>query len=547
MSTSNLVLHFAVEDSARKKRFSMDMEGAAILCVAEAERRKKTGILRGAVETLTFISKLRYPFWAIPWEDGCLLIDGMKTVSASIPHSKPPDVEAFTEHLKRSSTVWELYRSALRSHRETFSGFTSQTEILIEGLVTDKELLADMSALMKEAKIEAGEASSEPTSLLQPRIDKENAVKIGEKIIEHHNQLQSEIKGLQFAVDSLSEETKTHVDKLRQELEQKREKYEAEISNVRAEVEKRKAELEKEQDEKTEQVATAHKKEIEAKLEEKERWEKELVRLEQDKSEYEKRKELRKQKDDEIGEARSEARLREIKNQISTVKGKVKALSDFINRSNKETEKTMKELGGTYQKLIDNEMRKITELENLRDSEVEKKRKQMEELQQETLAITDRIERLIDQKRADALSLKEDTIQWKTNTPILIQVPFYVIQYSTGKEKRYRIRSPVIVKGHEGLMMKIRRRIMGYSLESKISTLLNIRSKALERLMLAFEKRLNSDKTVLRSIDQLAMSYNLLTSVSFKESLNRGLGELEAEGWIKPEEKAVILNVYAPS
>jgi hypothetical protein len=192
-------------------------------------------------------------------------------------------------------------------------------------------------------------------------------------------------------------------------------------------------------------------------------------------------------------------------------------------------------------------MRKITELENLRDSEVEKKRKQMEELQQETLAITDKIERLIDQKRAGALSLKEGTIQWKTSTPILIQVPFYVTQYSTGKEKRYRIRSPVIVKGHEGLMMKIRRRIMGYSLESKISTLLNIRSKALERLMLAFEKRLNSDKTVLRSIDQLAMSYNLLTSVSFKESLNRGLGELEAEGWIKPEEKAVILNVYAPS
>jgi hypothetical protein len=126
-------------------------------------------------------------------------------------------------------------------------------------------------------------------------------------------------------------------------------------------------------------------------------------------------------------------------------------------------------------------------------------------------------------------------------------VPFYVIQYSAGKEKRYRIRPPVISKGHEGLVMAIRRKIMSHSLESKISTLMSIRSKALERLLTTFEKELNSNKTAPRSIDQLATSYNMLTSARFRENVKKGMEELEAEGWVKSEEKAAILNIYTPS
>lgn len=542
MPNSNLILPYTIEDSSRKTRFSDDMEVAALLSIAEAQRKRKSRLFRGAVETLTFLAKLHYPLWAIPWENNCLLVDGMGTVSNNILYLKPPDVVNFVEHLKRSTTVEELYHSTLRSHRETFSEFTSRTEIPYEGFITDKELLADMLEFIKDSK--KGTNNSKSTSLIQLKIDKENAVKISEGILGHYNKLQSEIKGLQFAINAVSEETNVHVSKLRQERDQTREKYEDKISNIRVEVDKRRGELEKEQDEKIEKIITTHKKEVNTRFTERKKWEQELLRLEQNKSEYEKRRELRKRKTDKVGEARWDTRLRDVQNRISTVKGKIKALSDFINRSNKETEKTTRKLHDAYQRLIDEEEKKITDLENLCDSEVEKKEKEIAELQKETQAITDRIEQLIEQKRERFSTLKEATIAWKTETPTLIHVPFYVIRYETEGKGRYHFRIPVVARGYQGLVMKIRKRLKSHSLESKISTLLKQRSKALEKMLISFERKLVSNKGIQRSLNQLGMSHNLLTFADFKEKVKRGIEELEVEGWIKPEEKTSILETY---
>lgn len=541
MSDSNLILPYAVEDKGRKTRFSDAMEVAVLLCIAESERKKKAGFFRGAVETLTFLSKLHYPFWAIPWENNCLLIDGMETVSNNILYLKPPDVENFIEHLKRSTTVQELYHSTLRSHRETFSEFTSQTEIPMNGFITDKELLSDMLVFIKDSQTKMSSSAPMSTSLIQPKIDKETVVRIGEKVLEHYTKLQSEIKGLQFAIDTVSEETKIHVGKLRQELKQTREQYENRISKVTTEVEKRREELEKEQDEKIEKITTTNEKEINTRLAEKRKWEQELLRLEQNKSEYEKRKELRKRKNDEVGEARWNAKLQDVQNQISTVKGKIKALSDFINRSNKETEKTTKKLNDAYQKLVDEEEKKITDLESLRDSETAKKEKEIEELQQETLAIIDKIERLVEQKKERSSMLKEATFPWKTETPTLIHVPFYLIQYKAEKKERYRFHSPVVARRHEGLLIKIRKTFGHHG------TLLKPRSKTFKKMLTSFEEKLNSNKGVQRKLNQLSMPHNLLTSAEFKEKLTKGMEELEVEGWIKPEEKATILDTYVTS
>jgi len=541
VSGSNLVLPYATEDINRKTRFSKDMEIAALLYVAEAERKKKSGLFRGAAETLTFLSKLHYPFWAVPWGSESLLIDGVGTISSSVLYLKPPDVEAFIEHLKRNTAVEELYHSALRSHKDTFADFTSRTEFSVEGFIADKELLSDMLAFIKESQTRSRSLNSESPPLIPPKIDRERALKIAEQILGHYKKVQSEIKGLQFAIDTVSEETKMHVGKLQQELEQMREEFEKKISGVREEVRRKRGELERARDEKIEKITVAHEKEINARLSERKKWEQELLRLEQNKSEYEKRKELRKRKDDEVGVARWDARLRDVQNQISTVKGKIKALSDFINRSNKETEKTTKTLHDSYQRLIDEEEKKITDLEIVRDSEIEKKGKEIEELEKETLAITDKIERLIEQKQERSSTLKEATIPWKIKTPTLVHVPFYLIQYTGEKKKRYSVRPPVVARGREGLVMKLRSLVK----KTKINTLLKPRSKALEKLLTSFKEKLESDKGLQRSLNQLGMAHNVLTSADFKGRVKKGMDELEVEGWIKPEEKAAILEIYA--
>lgn len=539
MSYSSLILPYAIEDSGRKTRFSENMEVAALFCIAEAERKKKPGLFGGDMETLTILSKLHYPIWAIPWEKNCLLIDGVGTVSDIILYSKLPDIEAFIEHLKRSTTVHELYRSTLRSHIETFSEFISQTEKPIKGRIADKELLSDVLAFIKESKAEV-ERIAKSTSLIQPKIGMETAIRIGDELSEHYNRLQSDMKGLQFAIKTVEEETKTHVDKLHHEMRQIRIRHEEKISNVRTDVEKRKGDLEKERDEKVDKIANAHEGETRSRLEERKRWEQELLRLEQDKSEFEKRKELRKRKNDEIGEARWNARLQDVQNQISTVKGKIKALSEFVNRSNKETEKTTKKLHGTYQKLIEEEERKITELEELRDAEIDKKEKEIGELKQETLTITDKIERLIEQKRERTAIINDATITWTIETPTMIHIPFYLIVYKAEKGKRYSLRPPVIAKGRKGLAMKLRSLVK----RANINALIKTRSKALKKMLTSFEKALQDDTILQESLNQVGASHNLVASPSFKEEIEKGMEELEVEGWIRPEEKTSILDTF---
>jgi hypothetical protein len=93
--------------------------------------------------------------------------------------------------------------------------------------------------------------------------------------------------------------------------------------------------------------------------------------------------------------------------------------------------------------------------------------------------------------------------------------------------------------------MKIRKTLRGYSLQSKMGTLLKPRSRAIETMLTNFEGRLNRDKGLQRSLNQVSAANNLLASPDFKETVRRGVGELEAEGWVKPEEKEAILESYA--
>lgn len=539
-----MVLPYATERNRPKKSVSDDLEVAAILCLAEAQRKKKPGLFRGSVaETVAYLSKLYYPIWAVPYESGCLLVDGMNNCKQSILYFKPPDVEAFVEHLQRSSTVQESYHNALRSHHETFSDFLSQTEISISGFITEEKLLSDIENFVTESRKEAN-GTIQPKSLVTPQIPEKDAIEICRKVMEHIQELESEIKGLEFARTTVDKETKRHVDKLQTEEKHLKQEYELKISDVKAEVEKAMEKLEQERDEKIQKIVTLHDKEADSRLIEKRKWDRELLRLEQDKSECEKRRDLRKQKGDEIGEARWNTRLRDAHDKASTAKGKIKALSDFIQRSNRETEKTKRSLHDTYQRLIDEEERRLTELERTRDSELMKKERDIDDLQAEELVIVGKIERLVAEKRERTDIIKQARITWKPRTIALLHLPFYVIKYETGEKQRYRFIPPVMTRENIGVLMRIQKKLRSYKLQSKINTLLKPRSKNLQKLLTPLEAKVTEINETQTLVDNIGIANNLLALEDFENKVQRGLDKLEAEGWIKSEEKAAILETY---
>ncbi len=543
MPLSNLILHYSTEDPNRKSPLSEEMEIAAILCIAET-KRKKPGLLGDTQENLTSISELHYPLWAIPWSDNCLLLDAMAITSNNILCFKPPDAENFIERLKKAAASQELYLSALEEYSETFSKMASQTETPIEGLIKDKELLRDVLTYIQDNQKNT-EHSILQTSLIPPKIDKENAVRTFHEILRQHANLQSEIKGLQFAINTLNEETNTQANKLQQELEEIQEDFREKILAATNQFNEKGKELMKERNEKIERLNAIKDREVNDKILEKKKLEKELLMLEQDKNEYKTRKDLRKLKKDKVGEARWNTRLRNAQKQISILKKKIKTLSTVITRYEKEAEKIKEKLNSTYKELINEEKEKILLLEDTRDTKIREQNEQIQKLQQTTQTIIEKIEKLVSQLRECSLAIEEATIPWKTETPTLINVPFYAIQYEDKNKTRHLLQSPVIAQDYQGLAMKIRKALKSYSLESRINTLLKLRSKNLEKMFDAYEKKLTNDQEAEKTLNQLCISHNLLPSPNFKETISRGLEELETEGWIKLDEKKTILKTYA--
>jgi hypothetical protein len=544
MSSSSLTLPYVVEDKDRKKPFTRDMEATAVLCLAEA-KRKKPGILGAPPEKLSFVSKMHYPLWAVPWENECIIMDGREILSHTTVHMKLPDVKVFVEDLKRSRTARELFRNTLKSHTKTFEDFVKTTQVSMNTIVANREILSAISRYIEQG-LALKKGAKELLASIPLKLDEKTAMERAENLFNRWRQIQSEIKGLRYAINVLDEETKLHEQKIVGEIEQMRETFKDKISSIKSKVEEKVEQLTKERDAKIKRIFKVSQRELKVALNERTKDEQKLEKLERDKLVYQKRKQIRKSKGDETGVTYWDHKTKVCKNKISEVKGKIKVLSRFIERTRKQGELGVKKLNESYQGMIVRERKRISDLETLRDSQIEMTKKEAEELVSEVSSITNLIEQLIEQKKLHASQLKEITIPWRSEGVTLINMPFYVFRYETEEKSRYYVHPPVVAMGYEGIIRRIQKTIWSFSLESRIKLLLRPGSRAFEEMFTSiFAETVREDETLGKAIYEMGSSNNLLNVQDFGEALVRGVEELKVEGWINREEGDAILKAYA--
>jgi len=545
MSSVRLVLPYVVEDMDRKKPFTHDMEVATTLCLAEA-RRKKLGILGVSPEKISFISKLYCPLWAVPWENGCLITDGLGVFSYTVVYMKLPDVKLFVEDIERSTTVRELYRSALKSHAQTFKDFIASVPISMGSIVADKELLSTILEYVKQGT-PLKEDVTEPLVSTPLKLGEEAALEKAEKIIDHWRQIRSEIRSLEYAINILDEQTRFHESKILREMEQIQEMYGGEILRVKPVVEKIVERLMTERDAKILKVVKATERKLKALLKGRDGHERKLRRLERSRADFEKRRETRRRRGDKPGEAYWKREVRKCQSQISEIQREMNEVSQLIEHTRKEGEVAVKTLHENYQTMIDRERKRTVELEDSRDSVIELKKREIEELRSEASSIISLVGQLLEQKRLHASRLQEVTIPWKPEEVTLIHVPFYIIRYEAEAKSRYQVYPPVVAMGYEGILKKVQRTLRSFSLESRIKLLLRPRSRVLkETLASVLIQKMKEDKAFEEIVYDMGCSNNLFNIPNFREMLSRGMEELKNEGWVNPEEKDAILNTYAP-
>jgi len=544
MSHTSLILPYAVKDAERKKPFEYDMEIAAALCLAEAKRRKG-GILGGSPERISFVSRLYYPLWAVPWEDESLIMDGLGFLPHTVTHMELPDLEAFTEDIQKHARVRNLYRGSLKTHAKTFRDFIASVEIPLDAVIANENLLLEIFDYVNQG-LSLKKNVVGPLVLIPPRLDEKAALEKAGKPLSQWRQIQSEIKGLHYAINLLSEKKDFHEQKVLREVEQIKDEYENEILHLKPVVEKRIEQLMMKRDGEIEKILKATEKEANAALKKRHKIGRELQKLELSKDEYRQRRKARERKSDRRGASHWNLKIRMCQKKISDVKRQIQDISRLVGRIRRQYEAKVERLKESYQEAINGEEKRILDIEALRDSEVAEKQEEIEELRLETSFIIRQIEQLMEQKVSHASELEELTIPWKPNGVTLICLPLYLVRYETEAKSRYDVHPPTVVEDYDGIIKRVQKAVLSFSLGSRINLLLRPRSKAIKEVLTSiFIKKIRKDETFEKVMCTMGSSNNLLRAPSFKEILTKGMEELEREGWISLEEKDLILKTYA--
>jgi hypothetical protein len=543
MSASSLILPYTVPEKSRKKKFNESMEFTAILCLAEA-RRKKHVLVGSSPKKVSFISKLHYPFWAVPWENRYLITDGLQVQSATITYRVLPDLELFLNDVQRGQIIREQFQNALNKHVGTFAEFSETVNVPIESLIADKVLLSDVSEYVEETLALKADVTGNIT-LIPPRLDENRVSEGAQKIVDLYERIQSDIKGLEHSSRVLNETMQFHEQKILQEIQLAKETFNEEVNRVKPDVEKKVELLLRERDAKIEKMNKVAEAELNVKLRERERRQRELEKLEINRSGYKRKLDARKRGHDEIGVTRWEHSLRTCENKIAEVKERIHDLSRFIEKTRQQNQEDANKLRYSYQTSIDRERKKLSSIEASLESVIKTKESEIERLRMMTTGVASHIERLAEQKRLHTGELKNLAIPLQLEQVTLLCVPFYLVGYKDEDKLVFHAYSPFRVMSSEGIVKKIKKTLLSFRLTSRIKLLLQSRSKGLNKMLSAvLEEKTKTDKTLQESVQKLGELNNLFMNSNLKEMLTEGLKQLEAEGWIKQEESITLMKLY---
>ncbi len=533
------IFPFAVEEP-EGKQVERDLELAITICLTEEKRKKKAGIFGGAPEKVVFLSKLYYPFWAVPCENVSLILDGLGQKMFTVDYMAIPDVDSFIDQIRSCEGNVDFYRAVLKANLSTFEEFMAEMKFSFDAVIGEKELLSALLSYIRGKE----EESKAKIALLPLVINEKNAVQIAQDFLEHEKMTEKELEKLEMAIKKLKEETERIERSISEKIAQLQGSFEREIFELKLKVDEEEKRLLSEKEDKKAKIKSFTQKEIEILLNKSEKLQKEIHRLEMQKKEYERRKKKSLEEGRVEHSKRWDLLALEAENKISEYKGKIRLYAQTREKLSSEMKESTEKIDKEYEEKLSENRKRIPSLENAYKSKIEAERKKLEELHTLTENILTQIEWLIDQKKMYLSKLKEVMLPLKFKSPTITCIPFYLVCYEAENKLRYHVFPPIVTAPYAGMVKKIQTSILKRGLESRIGAISKERSPALTALFKSVGERLRIDKNFEIQVAQRAEEVSLLKSKEFRKLLTSGLEKLESKGIIKPEEKKSITDFY---
>jgi len=539
MMSIKKVLPYAVEE-LEGKQIDKDLEVALITCLTEEKRKKKPGLLGGAPEKVVFVSKLYYPFWAVPSENEILILDGLAQNVFTVDYMVIPDVSKFIEQIKSCAGNPELFRIILRANSKTFEEFMAETRFSFNTIVGDENFLSAALSYLR-GEIEENKAKTEELPLV---VEEEYARDIAQEFFDHGKLIAKELERLELALETLRGETEKIEGEINRNMVQMQNKFEKEIYDLKTALNEESRRLSSEKEEKIAQVKGFFEGEIEKLLKMKMKTQNEIHEQERKKREYEKRMKESIKRESFEHSKRWRLLALEAENRISECRGKIRLYTQIQQKLSEEIKEITEKIEKEYNEKLNKKKIEISNLENLYKLKIEQEKKKLEEILALTDTISTQIEWLIDQKKMYLSKLKQIMLPLKFDAPTVVCIPFYISCFESENKLRYHLFPPVLTSTSVGVIKKLRSALIKRGLEARINVILKPRADSLVSLISSVSERIQGDKNFENQIAQRASRVNVLKSKDFGKLLMSGLEKLVGMDVLKPEEKTPIVNFY---
>jgi hypothetical protein len=354
---------------------------------------------------------------------------------------------------------------------------------------------------------------------------------------------QFDLDNLKLIADVLDVELEKHISKSDIEIHIAEEQADKKIEECTPLIKRSVKKIVREKNKTIKQFENTSRKKLSYLLRIKNKLENELRRRRQQEARFNREKQNKKNKQDKHGEQFWSKELAKCKKEIALLETRFKRCENDIDNLKVQTSNQMDVIKNRYSDKISIERKKIVEIEYRRDVIMKILQKNQMRLEELTDKITNDIAKQIEMKNLEIEKLEDHLITWNIDDKMVILIPFYLTRYSSMKEVRYGVITPLQVNIERNTISTMGRKLVG--LDDNLSDSLKPLSKDLSEMVTRDVLiRLSKDVKFASKVDEEAVNINILSEGDFSGMISDGLKELVVKEFLNQNEATKIQGYY---
>jgi len=534
---STSISHFNYS-SKSQLHLSRNAELATIIGLAESSRKKK-GLLRGVEERLINVARFEYPLYIYPLHKKALILKPFLNDEKILKFGSTLDTHKFIGEVQRISISRSEYTEFLVENINLFKKYRKINQISLRGLMMNNNLSLFLANAAKKEKVS--------DNTIRKKIlvsSEEEKVKMNlNKFETFWKKAQFDLDNLKLIADVLDVELEKHISKSDIEIHIAEEQADKKIEECTPLIKRSVKKIVREKNKTIKQFENTSRKKLSYLLRIKNKLENELRRRRQQEARFNREKQNKKNKQDKHGEQFWSKELAKCKKEIALLETRFKRCENDIDNLKVQTSNQMDVIKNRYSDKISIERKKIVEIEYRRDVIMKILQKNQMRLEELTDKITNDIAKQIEMKNLEIEKLEDHLITWNIDDKMVILIPFYLTRYSSMKEVRYGVITPLQVNIERNTISTMGRKLVG--LDDNLSDSLKPLSKDLSEMVTRDVLiRLSKDVKFASKVDEEAVNINILSEGDFSGMISDGLKELVVKEFLNQNEATKIQGYY---